>query len=108
MKKKKEQKRLNNWDAISKRVITVKLKCTTHLKTIITVYGPSDDDKSEEKYVFSEELILAVEIARGEIYVTRHFSGIMKTDSVYTTAIGNRGENERNQNRKLLNLYALE
>lgn len=35
---------LNDWEAISKRILMVELIHRTHLKTIIAVYGPSENE----------------------------------------------------------------
>jgi Reverse transcriptase (RNA-dependent DNA polymerase)/Endonuclease-reverse transcriptase len=96
--------KINDWEAISERILKIQLKYTTHTKTILAIYGPNEDEKADKKDTFWEELSMEMETARGTIFVLGDFNGrVGKKDSKYNTVIGTHGENTRNNNgRRLL------
>lgn len=96
------KEKMNSWEPISERILKVELKYRASVKTIIAVYGPSEDEKVEKKDRFWEDLSLAVEAARGEIIVAGDINGrVGKADQTYTV-IGKHGEEARNNNGKRL------
>lgn len=96
------KEKLNKWEAISERILSVELKYKTHVKTIIAVYGPNEDKRIEEKDKFWEDLSVTVGAAKGIIFVAGDINGrVGKGDHTYTT-IGKHGEDERNNNGKRL------
>ena len=64
------------------------------------VYGPNEDDKLENnKDRFWEELTMAAESAKGELYIAGDFNGrIGKSDELYSVVIGSHGEITINNN----------
>ena len=79
------KEKLNGWEAISERILTVELKYRAGVGTIIAVYGPSEDEKGGNKDRFWEDLGLAVETARGSIIVAGDMNGrVGKAERIYS------------------------
>ncbi|KAI4469197.1 endonuclease/exonuclease/phosphatase superfamily [Holotrichia oblita] len=93
---------ISRWEAVSERVLVVELKDSKEkMMTIISVYGPNDNDKSEEKDKFWEELTLTSEDVRGTLFIAGDFnSRVGKNNDRYKAVLGQHREETRNDNGK--------
>lgn len=90
---------MQKWTAVSPRIIAIEINYNGRNLTIIGVYGHDEVEKAEKKEEFWDELSLAVEEAKGEIYLLGDFNarvGIGNTTN--NEIIGKHGENVRNNN----------
>uniref|UniRef100_A0A1Y1MCV0 Reverse transcriptase domain-containing protein n=1 Tax=Photinus pyralis TaxID=7054 RepID=A0A1Y1MCV0_PHOPY len=93
-------KLVHRWEGWSERILEIELKDQKGpITTIISVYGPNEDEKAEKKDEFWEELNKVTENARGKLYIAGDFnSRVGKKDSKYKTVLGEHGEEIRNNN----------
>jgi hypothetical protein len=105
----KWRKKILGWTYISERIIKVEAKNGGNPITIIITYGPNEDEKTEEKDKFWEEMNLAVEKSNGTVFVIGDLNGrVGKKDNTTMEVIGNHGENIRNGNGRRLIEYCIE
>jgi hypothetical protein len=95
------KKNLSRWEAVSERILTVELTVERQMRTVIAIYGPNETESAENKDKFWEMLNVAVEIAKGSIYIVGDVNGrVGKRDLIYALAVGKYGEEKRNNNGK--------
>lgn len=102
---------ITKWKAISERILLIELRNEQGgYTTIISIYGPDENERANEKDKFWEELTTITEEARGTLYLVGDFnSRVGKKDIEYKTIIGKHGEEERNNNgRRLLDFCQLQ
>lgn len=98
---KKIEQEIEDWKAWSERILTVKLKSQQVQRTIITVYGPNEDEAVDIKEKFWTQLHEVTDEAKGDIYIAGDFnSRVGKKDNIYNKVIGKFGEEKRNDNGK--------
>ncbi|KAK9738357.1 hypothetical protein QE152_g9991 [Popillia japonica] len=66
------------------RILTIELKYNEKNATIIGVYGPDEDEKAENKEEFWDDLTLAVEESKGDIYLLGDFNARVGKKDVTT------------------------
>ncbi|XP_044759762.1 uncharacterized protein LOC123317348 [Coccinella septempunctata] len=88
------------WRNWSDRILSVEIKhLNNEIKTIIVVYGPNEDDNTETKDKFWEDLTMVTEEAKGIIIILGDFNGrVGRMDRMYKEVMGPFGENIRNNN----------
>jgi hypothetical protein len=105
----KWRKKILGWTYISERIIKVEAKNGENPITIIITYGPNEDEKTEEKDKFWEEMNLAVEKSNGTVFVIGDLNGrVGKKDNTTMEVIGKHGENIRNGNGRRLIEHCIE
>lgn len=98
------------WKSWSERILSVELKdLNNEVKTIIVVYGPNEDNSTETKEQFWDELTTITEEAIGTVVILGDFNGrVGRRDSMYKEVMGPFGEDIRNNNgERLLNFCIL-
>lgn len=89
------------WKNVSERILQVELGNIDEIITVISVYGPDENEKAEEKERFWETLTTATEEAKGTIYIAGDFnSRVGKEDIENKAIVGRQGEETRNNNGK--------
>lgn len=103
-------KYVRKWRSISNRILTVELEFTEKTRmTIIVTYGPNEDEKTDIKDKFWEELNEVVDEATGELYILGDLNARVGTKDDYTNqALGQFGENIRNNNGKRLLCFCIQ
>ncbi|XP_044760185.1 uncharacterized protein LOC123317645 [Coccinella septempunctata] len=88
------------WRNWSDRILSVEIKhLNNEIKTIIVVYGPNEDDNTETKDKFWEDLTMVTEEAKGIIIILGDFNGrVGRMDRMYKEVMGPFGKNIRNNN----------
>lgn len=102
---------ITKWKAIYERILLIELRNEQgEHTTIISIYGPDENERASEKDKFWEELTTTTEEARGTLYLVGDFnSRVGKKDIEYKTIIGKHGEEKRNNNgRRLLDFCQLQ
>lgn len=94
--------RIVDWKAVSERILAVELRSgRKETMTVISIYGPDENERTNEKEKFWEDLTTTTEEAKGTIYIAGDFnSRVGKSDEEYDTMIGKHGEEVRNKNGK--------
>ncbi|XP_050514773.1 uncharacterized protein LOC126890015 isoform X1 [Diabrotica virgifera virgifera] len=97
-------KHIQTWESWTERILTVEMKDEGEENlTIITVYGPDENEKKEIKDKFWEDLNIAVENSKGNIFIIGDFNGRVGTKDMSTSdVIGKYGEEVRNNNGRRL------
>ena len=92
--------KVQKWEAHSERILVVELKVKKDdLISIVTVYGPNEDENKKQKDKFWEELTLVVENCKGKTFITGDLNGRTGTrDNTTPDVIGKFGEQTRNNN----------
>ncbi|KAI4470863.1 hypothetical protein MML48_1g12197 [Holotrichia oblita] len=92
--------RIKTWEAINERLLKIEPgDSRTELRTIISVYGPDENETIDKKDGFWEQLTETTENSRGAMYVCGDFNGrVGKQDHIYKTMLGKHGEETRNNN----------
>ncbi|CAH1159917.1 unnamed protein product [Phaedon cochleariae] len=63
----KLSQQVHEWKGWSERILSIEIKDNEeHIKTIIIVYGPNEDDKAQTKDTFWEDLTIITEEAKGK------------------------------------------
>jgi hypothetical protein len=97
------------WTYISERIIKIKAKDAENPITIIITYGPNEDEETEEKDKFWENMTLTVEKSNGIVLVIGDLNGSVGIKNNTTMeVIGKHGEHIRNGNGRRLIEYCIE
>lgn len=98
------QKYLRKWTAISEHILRVELDLDGHNKTtLIIIYGPGEDDKTQKKEEFWERLMEETEGVTGKLLLMGDFNArVGRRDGETGGTIGRYGEDTRNSNGKRL------
>uniref|UniRef100_A0A1Y1JWU5 Reverse transcriptase domain-containing protein n=1 Tax=Photinus pyralis TaxID=7054 RepID=A0A1Y1JWU5_PHOPY len=91
-------KNIRKWEPHSERILTVELTMDDQTTTIITVYGPDENEKVEVKENFWEKLNQVTEKSKGNIIVAGDFNGRVGNKDTHTGILGNYGECTKNNN----------
>ncbi|XP_050499989.1 craniofacial development protein 2-like isoform X3 [Diabrotica virgifera virgifera] len=102
--KKEKVIKIQDWKGWSERIVALEMKDEQgEPQTIITAYGPDENEKKEIKEKFWTDLNIAIENSKGQIYVIGDFNGrVGIKDETVTDVIGRYGEEVRNDNGKRL------
>ena len=78
---------ISNWQAVSERIMMVEIQiCKHEVMTIISAYGPNEDEKAETKDEFWRELNTTTDNGRRVVYVMGDLNGRLgKRDAIYTS-----------------------
>jgi hypothetical protein len=100
-------KNIRKWEGHSERILTVELNIDDKIATVITVYGPNEDETAEMKDKFWEQLSLVTESCKGNIYVAGDMNSRVGKNAEGSGVIGRHGEDKKTNNGTRLMEYCL-
>ena len=96
-------KYLQEWTAVTERILKLTMKLDKHETVILVVYGPNEDESVTKKDSFWEDLTEVTEEAKGRLIILGDLNGrVGKKDHETGDSIGHYGEEVRNHNGKRL------
>lgn len=92
-------KQVRKWEQYSERILALEINIGgNELVTVITAYGPNEDEKIEIKNKFWEDLNEATERSKGKIFVAGDLNGRVGNNDTGNSVIGKYGETRKSRN----------